>query len=178
MPYYLSLEGKSINCRDSALFSSKWSIRLYDELGVLKKKNLDFRFFSYSEVPFFDKAGSCLLFLATVTRHVNGLHWSRWRIRLSAFWIDIRMGGCGNSHDCLHSVKIQPVGLFGVIGRNWMIKASVSPCGGCSSLDGAGYHAVRRVRKLGRHGRYLAACRVRTRSSFRETDLKEESSSS
>lgn len=79
------------------------------------------------------------------------------------------------SHDCLHSVKIQPGGLFGAVGRDGMnrgcVFSSVRPCGVFSGLDGAGYHAVRRVWKLRRHGRYLAARRVRTRSSLRETDL-------
>lgn len=41
-----------------------------------------------------------------------------------------------------------------------------------SGLDGAGHHAVGRVWKLGRHGRYLAARRVGARSSLRESDLR------
>lgn len=50
--------------------------------------------------------------------------------------------------------------------------SSVRPCGFGSGLDGAGYHAVRRVWKLRRHGRYFAARGVRARPSFRKSDLR------
>ena len=84
------------------------------------------------------------------------------------------------SHDCLHSVKIQPGGLFGAVGGGGKgggvnrdrVFTSVRPCGAGSGLDGAGYHAVRRVWKLRRHGRYFAARRVRARPSLRESDLR------
>lgn len=49
----------------------------------------------------------------------------------------------------------------------------VRPRGVCSGLDGAGHHAVRRVWKLRRHGCYLAARRVRARSSLRKADLRD-----
>ena len=42
-----------------------------------------------------------------------------------------------------------------------------------SGFDGAGDHAVWRVWKLRRHGRHLAARRVRARTPFRETDLRD-----
>lgn len=50
---------------------------------------------------------------------------------------------------------------------------SVRPCGLSSGFDGAGHHAVRRVWKLRRHGRYFAARRVGPRASFREVHLKD-----
>lgn len=124
------------------------------------------------------ESGSCLLVLATVTRRVSVQHRPWWASSVSSGWT-LEWVAVVKSHDCLHSVKIQPGGLFGAVGRDGMngdrVFSSVRPRGGGggSGLDGAGHHAVRRVWKLGRHGRYLAARRVGARSALRETDLRD-----
>lgn len=89
-------------------------------------------------------------------------------------WMDIRIGVCGKNPMIVFTVsKYNQGGCLVPLGvaMNSAVFSSVRSRDVCSGLDGARDHAVRRIWKLRRHGRYLAARWVRARSSLRETNL-------
>lgn len=177
------------------LFPSKWSIIWWGACIESKKSpvivsiqsrpsaqhfaRMGFRVLSYSEVPFIDgvrfmssRFGNCYQAWTCSTGHDDA--------SVCLLWMDVRIGVCGKNPMIVFTVSKYNQG---VVWCSWGwdeqggVFSSVRPRDVCSGLDGAGDHAVRRVWKLRRHGRYLASRRVRTRSSLRETDLQDTSSS-